>query len=111
MAGESLLQMSAEVAVALVGFVSVFLVLARRDGSFPASDPVRIRSIVLTRVLSLFFAALPLVLYEQGIPEAQVWRISGIAFLLTYLVMVPYFVQQQLALSPEENRGLGLLNT
>ena len=33
--------MSAEVEVALIGFVSVFLVLARRDESFPPSDAVR----------------------------------------------------------------------
>ena len=73
----SLLETTAEVAVAFAGFIGVFLVLATRDGRFHLLDAISIRVIVVCSVSPVFYAALPLVLDSLGISGDALWRVSS----------------------------------
>jgi hypothetical protein len=77
----SFLETTAEISIAIAGFVSVFLVLARRDGSFPPEHALTIRSNLLSSVGCLFFAATPLVFAGLGVAGPALWRFSSAVFL------------------------------
>jgi hypothetical protein len=70
---------SAEVAVAFAGFISIFLVLAARDGRFAAHDSLAIRTIVVASVAAVFYAFLPVILDSLEISGSTLWRISPCA--------------------------------
>ena len=80
----SFLETTAEISIAIAGFVSVFLVLARRDGSFPPEHALTIRSNLMTSIGCLFFAAIPLILAGLGVAGETLWRLSSAAFLLAH---------------------------
>ena len=86
----SLLETTAEVAVALAGFISIFLVLASRDGRFPPETSLSIRTIVLGSVTPVFLCAVPLVLYSLGVSAATLWRISSGIMLLAGVAISAY---------------------
>jgi hypothetical protein len=68
---------TAEISIAFAGFISIFLVLAARDGRFSLRDTISIRTIVAASVASVFYAVLPVVLYSLGIDGQTLWRISS----------------------------------
>ena len=78
----SFLETTAEISITFAGFISIFLVLARRDGSFHPAVALPIRLILITSVASLFFAALPLVLAGLGVSGAALWRFPSVVFVL-----------------------------
>jgi len=80
----SFLETTAEISIAIAGFVSVFLVLARRDGSFPPEHALTIRSNLLSSVGCLYFAATPLVVAGLGLAGPALWRFSSAVFLLAH---------------------------
>ena len=86
----SFLETTAEIAIAFAGFVSIFLVLARRDGSFPPEHALTIRSILMSSIGCLWFAAVPLVLAGLGVAGASLWRLPSSAFLLVQGGMAIY---------------------
>jgi len=63
----SFLETTTEISITFAGFVSIFLVLARRDGSFQPDVALTIRFILIASVASLFFAAAPLILATLGV--------------------------------------------
>ena len=77
MSDSSLLETTAEIAVAFAGFASIFLVLASRDGRFPPHDAFSIKLIVVVSVASVINAVIPLLLHSLGVPEPAVWRASS----------------------------------
>ena len=79
----SFLETTAEISITLAGFVSIFVVLARRDGSFPPYFAMAIRSILIASITCLFFAALPLILAALGLSGTALWRFPSAAFFLT----------------------------
>ena len=81
----SLLETTAEVSIAFVGFISIFLVLARRDGTFTSGVALRIRVIVLSSVGCVFFAAFPLLMSAAGLSSFLLWRFSSLISLLAGL--------------------------
>ena len=100
---------TAEVAVAFAGFISIFLVLATRDGRFQAVDAWSIRLIVICSVAPVFYATAPLVLNSLGMSGAMLWRISSSAIGLSGVVIAPYMARQMRALPPGEGRSLNVM--
>jgi len=83
----SFLETTAEISIAFAGFISIFFVLARRDGSFEPAVALQIWVILSSAISVLFYAALPLLLAGLGMPDIAVWRASGaIAFVSGTLV-------------------------
>jgi hypothetical protein len=105
----SLLETTAEVAVAFAGFIGIFLVLTTRDGRFAPGDSLSIRAIVLASVVPVFYCAVPLVLHSLGVSGAMLWRISSGIIGLAGSAIIAYMVPQLLALSPAERSSFNNL--
>ena len=73
----SFLETTAEISITFAGFTSLFFVLARRDGSLAPEIAVLIRFILLGSIISLFLAALPLIVSGLGVMGATLWRASS----------------------------------
>ncbi len=94
MTDSSILETTAEVSVAFSGFISVFLILASRDGRFAPRDAFAIRVIVVSGISPVFYAILPLLLHSLGVSEPTVWRASSVlmaffSVLIFAVVMLP----------------------
>ena len=105
----SLLETTAEVAVAFAGFIGIFLVLTTRDDRFAPGDSLSIRAIVLASVVPVFYCAVPLVLHSLGVSGAMLWRMSSGIIGLAGSAIIAYMVPQLLALSPAERSSLNNL--
>jgi len=88
----SFLETTAEISITLAGFVSIFVALARRDGSFQPEFALGIRSILIASIACLFFAALPLVLAALSISGTALWRFSSAALFLSGMGIAFYMI-------------------
>ena len=94
----SFLETTAEISITFAGFVSIFVVLARRDGSFDPGVALLIRLVIFSSIGCLFFAALPLVLAGLSISGPKLWRISSAAFLVVGFAVPIYLVPRRVHL-------------
>ena len=101
----SLLELTAEVSIAITGFISIFLVLAARDGRLLPVDAFTIRLIVICSFGPVFYAALPLVLNSLGLSGAVLWRSSSSAIGVAAIVIAVYMARQLRSLEPGEGRS------
>jgi hypothetical protein len=102
---------TAEIAVAVAGFISIFLALASRSERFSAAEALGIRVIVLCSVWPVFFAALPFLLSGLGISGAALWRacsaLCGSVGLIASVAMIPHAREvSRLGLLPSTAQGL-----
>ena len=86
---------TAEIAATFAGFISIFVALARRDGSFEPTVAFLIRLVLIGSVLSLFFAALPLILASSSVPEPLLWRLSSGGMLAAGVGVTAYVVRHR----------------
>jgi hypothetical protein len=91
----SSLETTAEISITFAGFVSLFMILARRDGSLASEVAVLIRFILLGSILSLFLAFLPLVAGGIGFAEAAIWRTTSSLGLIGGIGMTFFAVSQR----------------
>jgi len=89
----SLLETTAEIAVAFTGFIGIFVVLARRDGSFDPIAGLAIRVIVLSSVACVFYAALPVVLSATGLESDLLWRCSSAGLLAAQITWTAHIIR------------------
>jgi len=82
-----LLETTAEVSIALAGFVGIFLALASKDDKFLAKDVVSIRSIVTCSMSPVFYAVLPILAATLGLYEPLLWQISSGVVLVTSMAI------------------------
>ena len=87
----SFLGTTAEISITFAGFISVFFVLARRDGSFHPSVALAVQLVLFASVGCLFFSALPLVLAAIGFSDPIIWRTSS-GFVLLAGIAVTVFI-------------------
>ncbi|MDJ0853014.1 MAG: hypothetical protein QNK04_31975 [Myxococcota bacterium] len=105
----STLETTAEISVAFAGFISLFLLLARRDGSLAAEIAVLIRFILLGSIASLFLSAFPLVASALGIAGGSLWRTASCVGLTAGLAMGVFAATQRRGLENREVTGFVLL--
>jgi hypothetical protein len=98
----SSLETTAEISVTFAGFISIFLVLARRDGSLDSELAVLIRFILLGSIASLFLAVLPLVAGGVGLIGTSLWRTASVLGLAAGLGMGFFAASQRRGLSDPE---------
>jgi hypothetical protein len=106
--GAEELSLIAEIGVGFAGFLSIFLIFARRDGRFSPADGVRVRAILLSSFGVIFSALLPLILVHSAMATATVWRVSSLFFLLGSLAMLGQ--RLRVRLSKEDLAQVGQLN-
>jgi hypothetical protein len=102
----SLLELTAEVSVAITGFISIFLALAARDGRFQPVDAFTIRLIVICSFAPVFYAVAPLILNSFGVTGGVLWRTSSLTIGLAGIVLALYMARQLRFLGPGEGRKL-----
>jgi len=102
----SLLELTAEVSIAITGFISIFLVLAARDGRLLPIDAFTIRIIVICSFGPVFYAALPLILNTLGLSGTALWRGSSSAIGVAAIVIAVYMWRQLRFLEPGEGRKI-----
>ena len=104
------LSVFAEVGVGFAGFTAIFLIFARRDGSFEPHDGLRIQAIFTASFMVLFMSALPLVLSESDMSEQQILQFcSALAALVTFAIYIQISVAQ-LKLPAESRKKIGFAN-
>jgi len=96
----SFLETTAEISIAFAGFVSIFLVLARRDGSFEPDYALTIQSILMTSIGCLCFSAVPLVLSALGVAGSALWRFPSSALFLMFSGISFYMAVNRRKLPP-----------
>ena len=102
----SLLELTAEVSIAITGFISIFLALAARDGRLLPVDAFTIRLIVICSFGPVFYAVLPLILNSLGLSGPSLWRSSSSAVVLAGMVIAVYMARQLRFLEPGEGRRI-----
>ena len=102
----SFLETTAEIAITFAGFVSLFVVLARRDGSFSPDVALTIRLILLSSISSLFFAALALILAAVGLTAPELWRLASAVFLLVASGIGYFGISNLRRLPPEDQNTI-----
>ena len=96
-----ILQLLAELAVAVLGFSGVVAVLGRRSsGEWTLVDRVRFFTMVRLTVSVLIFALLPFPLHSAGLTGETIWGwCSGIAALIVVLNLIVAFIDNAFARS------------
>lgn len=105
------LTLIAELAVAFVGFLAIFLIFARREGRFSPPDSLRVRSILISSLFAMFLALLPLMLHLYGMRPSALWRTVSATGLIVGMLVGVGIARRQLALSPEERSAVGTVHT
>ncbi|MCP5089481.1 MAG: hypothetical protein GY949_01010 [Gammaproteobacteria bacterium] len=95
------LDLVAEIAVALLGFIAVFLALSKTDGRFPGSDRHFIQALVMSSALAIVLAIAPrsLSLFITG---ASVWYAASILAIVLGVLVLFLEARQQFQLSRDE---------
>ncbi len=108
MEGSEALSALAEIAIGIAGFAAIALVLRRNRDSLPPDLLYIIRTMIVTSVLTAFFALFPSIL--APLPPTEVWRWSSGAFMVTGIfVVLPVYIRQQRALGPLSDTGFSRL--
>ncbi len=100
----------AEVSVAFAGFISIFLIFARRDGRFEKHDSLRVEAIFTASFTGVFLSLTPIALSYADISESTAFRIpSGLGAIAIVLILTS-IGKRQFSLPVESRAKIGLLN-
>ena len=95
------LNLVAEIAAALIGFIAVFLALSKSDGRFSESDRHFIQALVITSALAIVFALVPrsISLFNDN---GSIWRTASIVAVILGSMAMFSQARQQLRMSRGE---------
>ena len=96
------LNLVAEVAAALLGFIAVFLALSRADGRFSQSDRHFIQALVMTAATAIILAMAPRSI-SLFLGDEVVWYVASILAITLGTLAVLLQVRLQLNMPPEES--------
>jgi hypothetical protein len=91
----------AEIAAALLGFIAIFLALSRSDGRFAESDRHFIQAMIMSAALAIVLALSPRAL-SLFFADAQVWRIAAAVGLALGGTAMSLQIRQQLKMTRDE---------
>lgn len=98
----SSLETTAEIAVTFAGFISIFLVLARREGPLALEVATLIRFILIQSLAITFIAFLPLIAAGIGLSGTLLWRAAGYLGLAVGMGVLVLIVNQRRKLAYRE---------
>lgn len=96
------LDLIAEIAAALLGFIAIFLALSKTDGRFAASDRHFIQALVLSSSLAIILALAPRAISLFGAADTA-WRSAAVVALSLGSVVMILQGRLQLKMSREES--------
>ena len=88
MEGESILQTTAEVSVALAGFTGVIAAFGQRGGRWTIINTLRFQVMLNASLAALFFSILPVAVHHMGAAPNITWAMSS-GLLALYFVIMP----------------------
>ncbi|MEE9380039.1 MAG: hypothetical protein V3V03_01410 [Hyphomonadaceae bacterium] len=106
---EELLIGISQLGIGFAGFISIFMVFARRDGTFSAPDSIFVRAIIVSSFLIAAGALTPLVVAGFELSTPNIWRYSAISVLVISAVPTTNSVRKQVSLSSEDRAQIGTL--
>ena len=92
------LDLVAEIAAALLGFIAIFLALSKTDGRFAESDRHFIQALVLSSSLAIILAIAPRPI-SLFVADESVWYASAIMALVLGSLIFTMQIRQQLRMS------------
>ena len=95
------LDLIAEIAAALLGFIAIFVALSKTDGRFAKSDRHFIQALVFSASLAIILSIAPRTLSLFG-DDSSVWFIATILGLFLGSLVIFLQVRLQLGMTPEE---------
>ncbi len=95
------LDMVAEIAAVLLGFIAVFLALSKKDGRFSESDRHFVQALVMTAALAIIFSLTPRAL-SLFTGDTNVWYAATILALTMGSLYSLLAARQQLRMSRDE---------
>jgi len=95
------LNLVAEIAAALLGFVAIFLALSKPDGRFVASDRHFVQALVTTAALAIILSLAPRA-FSLFTVDANVWYAATILAITMGLLNMIVAARQQLRMSRDE---------
>ena len=110
MKGSDELTLLAELSVGFAGFVAIFMLFARRGGTFLPADSVRITATIWASFGTLFISLVPLLLALTERTETEVWKLSSWIFLVFIAVVDLFVFRMQSAIPDEEKAKIGAAN-
>ncbi len=95
------LNLVAEIAAALIGFIAVFLALSKSDGRFSEADRHFIQALVVTSALAIVYALVPrsISLFNDN---GSIWRTASIVAVILGSMAMFSQARQQLRMSRGE---------
>jgi hypothetical protein len=95
------LDLVAEIAAALLGFIAIFLALSKTDGRFTESDRHFIQALVLSSSIAVILAIAPRSI-SLFVADDSVWYIATILACVLGSLNITIQIRQQLQMSREE---------
>jgi len=104
------LPLLAEISIAYVGFISIFLIFARRDGRFEKHDSLRVEALFTASFMGVFLSLVPIALSYANISEATVLRIPSALGAIASASIMLSLGKRQFSLPAESRAKIGLIN-
>ena len=104
----SLLDLLAELSIALLGFIAVFSVFARQDGKFSAADKHFVQAMVFDSVSVTGFAILANFL-KAALEPAQLWFVCAVAFVIVGTLIMVFIAIDQAQMPKDESQKIHVL--
>jgi len=95
------LDLVAEIATALLGFIAIFLALSKSDGRFSESDRHFIQALVMSATVAIVLAISPRAI-SLFVTDASVWLSASILAIILGLLAMFLQARQQFRMSRDE---------
>lgn len=95
------LDLVAQIAATLLGFIAIFLALSKPDGRFPASDRHFIQALVMSTTAAIIFSIAPRSI-NLFFTSESIWRASSVMAIVLGAPVVFLQAQQQIRMSRDE---------
>jgi hypothetical protein len=103
---EELLLGISQLGAVFAGFVSIFLVFAKKDGRFSPADSLRVRSIIHSGFSVVFGALVPFIFWSYEFGERQIWLYSAIVFVFAGGLVSSDIARNMLAIKGDSRKDL-----
>lgn len=98
MSGLDAAALFAEISIAITGFVSIFVALGSRDGSFPIEEHIHLKSLVGVSLACVGGGVTPIIVAQFTSVDSQIWGVSsafGLVFSIALNVWLTLFAAKR----------------
>lgn len=108
---EAILIGFSQLGLVFAGFISIFLVFAKRDGRFSPADALRVRSIIYASFMVVLGALAPIVLSAYDISGEMAWRAGAAIFIGVGVISTIDAARRHLAMTRDDRAEVGIAHS